>query len=68
MSQQDPTTEHCQSLINVNQKKLCSSLIQIMIYKLILQTLTPKTSKFVKKKFQLLLLEKHYVSDINVNQ
>ena len=46
-AQQYPATVYYHSLIIVNQKKFYSSLIQNMIYKLIFQTLVPKTSKFV---------------------
>ena len=45
--QQYPTREYCHSLIIVNQKNFFSNLIQNMIYKLIVQTFVPKTSKFV---------------------
>ena len=47
ITQQYPTTEYCHLLIIVNQKTFFSSLIQNMIYKLIVQTFVPKTSKFV---------------------
>ena len=46
-TQQYPTTEYCHSLIIRNWKTFFSSLIQNLIYKLIVQTLIPKTSKFV---------------------
>ena len=46
-TQQYPTTVECHSLIIVNLKTFCSSLIQNIIYKLIVQTIVLKTSKFV---------------------
>ena len=56
-----PLANYCKS------EDIFSSLIQNMIYKLIVQTFVAKTSKFVYK-FQLLTFAEQYVSDINVNQ
>ena len=45
--QQDPLTVQRQSLIKVKWKSFCSTLLQNMTYKLIVQTVIQKTSKFV---------------------